>query len=277
MSQSPLHVKPTAPDANGRVIHVTPESAGWTYVGFDLHHLAVGQTLHGETAERETLLYLVQGTLTARAGGEDFGAVGGRMDVFSREKPSSIYIPAGMAWEITATSPLELAVCTAPGTPGRPARIIGPSDFALVERGQGANQRFIHPVLMEDSDFADSLLVTEVYTPSGHWSSYPPHKHDDDNFPAETHLEETYYHRINPSQGFGYQRVYTDDRSLDESIAFENGDLVMVPRGYHPCGAPYGYDLYYLNVMAGPRRQWRFHNDPAHDWIFQRDTPKKQG
>jgi len=271
MSRSRLHIKPSPPDANGRIIHVTPESAGWTYVGFDLHHLAPGQSLQGETAKRETLLFLVQGTLTARAGGHDFGSVGGRMDVFSREKPMAVYVPAGMAWQITATTGLELAVCTAPGKAGRAARVIGPDDFPLVERGRDANQRFIHPVLMEDADIADSLLVTEVYAPSGHWSSYPPHKHDDDNFPAETHLEETYYHRINPAQGFGYQRVYTDDRALDESIAFDNGDLVMVPRGYHPCAAPYGYDLYYLNVMAGPRRQWRFHNDPAHDWIAQRD------
>lgn len=271
MTQSKLHVKPSAPDANGRVIHVTPESAGWTYVGFDLHRLAPGQTLSAATGDREALLFIVEGKLKASAGGQDFGEIGSRMDVFSREKPYSLYVPAGSDWAVEATTAVELAVCTAPGKPGRPARVIGPGDFTMEERGRDANTRFIHAPLMESADIADSLLVTEVYTPQGHWSSYPPHKHDSDSFPAETHLEETYYHRVNPKQGFGYQRVYTDDRSLDENIAFNDGDLVMVPRGYHPCGAPYGYDLYYLNVMAGPRRQWRFHNDPDHDWIFQRD------
>jgi 5-deoxy-glucuronate isomerase len=85
--------------------------------------------------------------------------------------------------------------------------------------------------------------------------------------PEETQLEETYYHRLNPPQGFAFQRVYTDDRSINETMTVEDGDVVMVPRGYHPAAAPHGYDLYYLNVMAGPRRQWCFRNDPAHDWI----------
>jgi 5-deoxy-glucuronate isomerase len=109
----------------------------------------------------------------------------------------------------------------------------------------------------------------EVITPGGHSSSYPPHKHDRDAAPEETLLEETYYHRLNPPQGFAFQRVYTDDRSLDESCAVEDHDVVMVPRGYHPCVAPHGYDLYYLNVMAGPGRAWHFKNDPAHEWIIQ--------
>ena len=109
----------------------------------------------------------------------------------------------------------------------------------------------------------------EVVTPGGNWSSYPPHKHDQDNLPAESLLEETYYHRLNPPQGFAFQRVYTDDRSIDETMAVEDGDCVMVPRGYHPVGAPHGYDLYYLNVMAGPSRRWVFKNDPAHEWIVK--------
>ena len=122
--------------------------------------------------------------------------------------------------------------------------------------------------LMADQE-ADSLLVCEVITPAGHWSSYPPHKHDSDVPTKETALEETYYHRIDPPQGFAFQRVYTDDRSLDETVCVEDGDVVMVPRGYHPVGAPHGYNLYYLNVMAGPKRVWRFHNDPAHEWLMK--------
>ena len=105
-------------------------------------------------------------------------------------------------------------------------------------------------------------------TPPGHSSSYPPHKHDTDAVPLESSLEETYYHRIDPPQGFVFQRVYTDDRSLDETMTVEDRDVVMVPRGYHPVVVPHGYTSYYLNVMAGPRRVWHFHNDPAHEWML---------
>jgi 5-deoxy-glucuronate isomerase len=122
-------------------------------------------------------------------------------------------------------------------------------------------------ILPEDQP-AESLLVVEVKTPSGHSSSYPPHKHDRDAAPEETLLEETYYHRLDPPQGFVFQRVYTDDRSLDESHAVEDGDVMLVPRGYHPVVVPWGYRSYYLNVMAGPSRAWHFKNDPAHEWML---------
>jgi 5-deoxy-glucuronate isomerase len=115
---------------------------------------------------------------------------------------------------------------------------------------------------------ADSLLVCEVRTPGGHWSSYPPHKHDRDALPGESFLEETYYHRISPPQGFALQRVYTGDGSLDETLVVRDGDTVLVPRGYHTVSAPPGYDLYYLNVMAGPVREWAVANDPDHEWTL---------
>jgi len=114
--------------------------------------------------------------------------------------------------------------------------------------------------------------VVEVITPGGNWSSYPPHKHDRENLPHESRLEETYYHRLNPSQGYAVQRVYTDDRSLDEVMVVQDRDVVLVPEGYHPVGAAYGYDLWYLNVMAGPERIWRFHNDPDHAWLLAQPT-----
>ena len=138
-------------------------------------------------------------------------------------------------------------------------------------RGQGSNTRHVCDILPE-SQPAEGLLVVEVITPAGHSSSSPPHKHDsaDAGQPhAETVLEETYYHQLHPAQGFAFQRVYTDDRSLDESMAVEHRDTVMVPRGYHPCVAPHGYDLYYLNTMAGPERRWAFRNDPAHEWMLR--------
>jgi 5-deoxy-glucuronate isomerase len=138
-------------------------------------------------------------------------------------------------------------------------------------RGTGANTRYVCDILPQ-TEPAEGLLVVEVVTPSGHSSSYPPHKHDQDDVPIESSLEETYYHRLNPPQGFAFQRVYTDERDLDETMAVENHDVVMVPRGYHPVVVPYGYDNYYLNVMAGNKRTWHFKNDPEHDWIAVRDS-----
>jgi 5-deoxy-glucuronate isomerase len=134
-------------------------------------------------------------------------------------------------------------------------------------RGKEQNTRYVTDILPQDAA-AESLLVVEVRTPTGHSSSYPPHKHDH-AAPDETSLEETYYHRIDPAQGFVFQRVYTDARDLDESHAVEDHDVMVVPRGYHPVVVPYGYQSYYLNVMAGPERAWRFHNDPAHEWILR--------
>jgi 5-deoxy-glucuronate isomerase len=124
--------------------------------------------------------------------------------------------------------------------------------------------------ILPQTEPAASLLVVEVRTPPGHSSSYPPHKHDQDNLPHESSLEETYYHRLDPPQGFAFQRVYTDDRSIDEALAVEDHDVVMVPRGYHPVIVPHGYESYYLNVMAGPTRAWHFHNDPAHEWMLKK-------
>ena len=134
-------------------------------------------------------------------------------------------------------------------------------------RGIGTNQRFITDILPA-SAVAESLIVVEVKTPSSHSSSYPPHKHDEKSLPNESQLEELYYHRISPSQGWVFQRIYTADRALDQSVSAEDGDVVLVPYGYHPVVVPYGYHSYYLNVMAGPIRTWKFRNDPDHEWLI---------
>jgi len=169
---------------------------------------------------------------------------------------------------VTAETDCEIAICSAPAEGKLPARVIPPKDVETAERGKGTNLRHIRNILSEKAE-AESLLVVEVITPGGNWSSYPPHKHDQDDLPRESLLEETYYHRLNPPQGYALQRVYTDSRDLDETMAVGDRDVVLVPRGYHPVGAPHGYDLYYLNVMAGPTRIWRFHNDPAHEWLMR--------
>ena len=271
---SDLLVRPHA--SSGLVHDVTPENArtplspDWAYVGFALHRLNAGEAVAGETDGREAILVLVEGRAEIRVDGASFGELGERMDVFERLSPASVYAPSGAQWEARATTPLTLAVCTAPGHGGHSARVLDRP--ALTERGRGTNTRYIHNIAMENVDVADSLLVTEVFTPAGHWSSYPPHRHDEDDFPRMTYLEETYYHRLNPGTGFGVQRVFTDDRRLDETIAASDGDVVLVPRGHHPCAAPHGVDMYYLNVMAGPRRAWRFETHPDFEWLVARDA-----
>ncbi|MCT8328783.1 5-deoxy-glucuronate isomerase [Albidovulum sediminis] len=269
MSQSDLLRRPAG--TRGKVHDITPESAGWGHVGFSLYRLAAGETAAEATGGREAILVMVEGKARIAAAGQDFGELGERMDVFEKTPPHCLYVPNGSDWTATATTDCTLAVCTAPGRGGHAARRIGPDGITLTQRGIGANTRFINNIAMEAEDYADSLLVTEVFTPQGNWSSYPPHRHDEDDFPRMTYLEETYYHRLNPAQGYGIQRVFTEDGSLDETIAVANHDVVLVPRGHHPCGVPYGYEMYYLNVMAGPLRKWRFRNHPDHDWIYQRD------
>jgi 5-deoxy-glucuronate isomerase len=264
---SKLRVRPKA--KAGRVTHVTPQSAGWTYVGFDVHKLSPGAATEGRDSARECCLVLISGKARISAGGNDFGVIGERMSPFEG-KPASVYVPAGADWSVVADTAVELAVCSSPGKPGaRPARLIAPADCSQETRGQGSNTRYVTNILPETAD-ADSLLVVEVITPGGNTSSYPPHKHDQDNFPKETYLEETYYHRLKPAQGFAFQRVYTDDRSLDEAIVIEDGDVTLVPKGYHPVAATHGYDVYYLNTMAGPKKAWRFHNEPAHEWLVKK-------
>lgn len=259
------------PDADGLVHRVTPEDAGWNHVGFEVYRLRPGQTVERATGEREACLVLVGGRADVTAGGRTWAAVGDRDGPFEGKSPHSVYVPFRDRWRVAARGDhgVELAVCTAPGGGAFPARLIRPEDVAASSRGAGSNVRHVRDILPEGDPGAHSLLVVEVITPGGNWSSYPSHKHDVDDLPNESLLEETYYHRLNPAQGFALQRVYTDDRSLDASMAVEDGDVVLVPKGYHPCAAAHGYDLYYLNVMAGPKRVWRFHTEPAHRWLLR--------
>ncbi|MBS0365935.1 MAG: 5-deoxy-glucuronate isomerase [Proteobacteria bacterium] len=268
-----LLVHPHAPDATGCVLDITPASAGWQRVGFRVHRLRAGQVVRGGDTARESCLVVLTGVADVLVDGHRFSQVGGRSSVFQDTGPGAVYAPAGTRFEVSAATDVELAICSAPGESGRAPRAIGVGDMSTAVRGKGTNTRYIRNILPEEQS-ADSLLVVEVITPGGHWSSYPPHKHDTMAPGHETALEETYYHRINPAQGFAFQRVYTDDRDIDETLCINDGDVVLVPRGYHPVGAAHGYDLYYLNVMAGPRRNWVFRNDPAHEWLLR---PREAG
>ncbi|MRI33638.1 5-deoxy-glucuronate isomerase [Endozoicomonas sp. OPT23] len=260
--------RPTLPDQQGRIQSITPESADWKYVGFEVFQLKAGQSLEQLTVNNEVCLVLVSGKANVSTRNENWNQIGDRDSVFDQKAPYSVYIPPSDLFSIVAETDIELAVCKAPAEGRFPAKLILPEECEYQTRGTGTNQRHVCNILFNEGS-AESLLVCEVITPNGHWSSYPPHKHDQDAEPVETLLEETYYHKVNPPQGFAFQRVYTDDRSLDETMAVENNNVVMVPRGYHPVGAAHGYDLYYLNVMAGPKRNWVFKNDPAHEWIVE--------
>lgn len=267
---SDLIVKPITPTGNSSlVLAVTPESAQWDYVGFEVHRLAPGASLHSVTGEREVCLVLLSGRADVSTAEQSWQDIGQRMSVFEQVPPYSVYVPDGDKYELTARTEVEVAVCSAPGKGSHKARMIAPEHVGTETRGYGHIERRIHNILPEQEP-ADSLLVVEVFTPEGHWSSYPPHKHDRDALPDESLLEETYYFKVHPEHGFAMQRVYTDDRSLDETLVVRDGETVIVPRGYHPVAAPPGYEVYYLNVMAGPVRTWKFHNDPEHAWLMNK-------
>lgn len=267
MSDLLLHPA-SEPAADGTILDVTPASAGFRYVGFEVVSLTPGVVAQRDTREREVCVVVVCGTVAVVSRHGEWDELGGRADPWSGP-PDAAYLPPSTTFSVEAVGgKAEIGLCWAPAPGGgaRPRVLLG-AELEVESRGYGAQGRTVAPILMADRE-ADSLLVCEVITPGGHWSSYPPHKHDREDPPRETFLEETYYHRISPDAGFGLQRVYSDDRSLDETLSFSDRDCVLVPRGYHTVSAPPGYDLYYLNVMAGPVRQWAVANDPDHEWTL---------
>ena len=249
------------PDSTKRVLNVTRERAKWRYVGFEIVRLAAAEVVTRQTRDREACLVWLSGTASASAGRERWDRIGGRASPFDGP-PDALYVAPRTTVRVRARDDCDVAIGWAPAERGAATRRL---EGARVElRGADATQRTIHQILMEDRD-AERLLVTEVLTPAGHWSSFPPHKHDTDDPPNESYLEETYYFRMRDPRGFALQRVYTADRALDASIAARDGDLVLVPRGYHTVAAAPGYEAYYLNVMAGPRREWKITFDPDHE------------
>ncbi|WP_191487050.1 5-deoxy-glucuronate isomerase [Pseudomonas sp. FEN] len=260
-------------NAKGRTLVELPAGT-LEYVGFAAYRLSLGETLPVSAGDQELCLVLLGGRVGIKGeapgqGAFDWDNIGDRQSVFEDKSPYAVYLPPGSQAQVVALSDVQIAVCAAPGSPaaGHGPRLITPQSMKRSVRGKGANTRYVCDIL-PDTEPAHSLLVVEVRTPSGHSSSYPPHKHDTDDLPHQSFLEETYYHQVNPPQGFVFQRVYTDDRSIDQAMAVENSDLVVVPKGYHPVSVPYGYESYYLNVMAGPKRVWHFHNDPRHSWLL---------
>jgi 5-deoxy-glucuronate isomerase len=255
------------PARTGPQVHcITPQSAGWRYVGFEVLDLKPGERLERAEDAREQCLVVLSGRLSCAVDGAAPGVLGERAHPFAG-KPHALYLPPRARAVLIAQSACELSVCSAPAEGRWPARVIAPETVAEEVRGEGTNTRYVRHILPASMP-AERLIVVEVVTPGGHWSSYPPHKHDQAR-PGETELEETYYHRLSRPGGFAFQRVYTDDRSLDETMAVEDRDVVLVPRGYHPVSAPYGFDLYYLNAMAGPVRRWEISTAPGYEPLLR--------
>jgi 5-deoxy-glucuronate isomerase len=256
-----------SPDSSGRVNGVTPETAGWEYVTCTVYRLDVGQSVACAADDQERLVLVLEGRATVTAGERDFGEIGSRDTVFDGPPPPVVLVEPGLPVALTATSRALVVVASAVGGPVRRTACIGPDEILVEARGTGNTARRINHLLPPGTE-AGRLIAFEVFTPGGNWSSYPPHKHDTEDPPVESRLEELYLYRFAKPQGFAFQRVYTPDRSLDEALTPGDLDIVVVPEGYHLVGAPAGYDTYYLNVMAGPRRDWHFTVDPDHTWLM---------
>jgi 5-deoxy-glucuronate isomerase len=277
---SNLHRRLGTLSDQGDPVRLTPDSAGWNYTGLRVLKLAPGSSRVVHTGESEAFVLPLSGACTVRVDGYVFELTG-RDSVFTRVTDFA-YVPRDSAVELSTVDGIEVALPMARCTRRLEPRY-GPAENVPVEvRGAGQSTRQVTNFGTPDGwDHADKLNACELITPSGNWSSYPPHKHDEAS-ECEVINEEVYYFRIagrdgvTPSrEGFGLHRTYTSDGGLDEDVAVRDGDVFLVPRGYHgPCVAAPGYPMYYLNVLAGPAedRSMAFCDDPAHGWI--RDTWK---
>lgn len=237
---------------------VTPESAGWRYLSFGVR----GGSFEADSAEFELALVPLSGVFDVSCGAETW-RIGGREDVFAG-MPWALYLPRDSSYRVAGDG--ELAVCGARCEARREPRLVEPGDVEVEVRGAGNATRQINHLVKPEFP-AERLLVVEVFTPSGNWSSYPPHKHDEDNPPGEVVLEETYYFRTPAPEAFAVQRLYSPRHALDLTATVGDGDLLLVPYGYHTTAAAHGYDLYYLNALAGDRRSMAAADDPALAWV----------
>jgi 5-deoxy-glucuronate isomerase len=253
---------------------ITPQSAGWDFAGLRIADLPPGGRLAFETGDDEAVLLPLSGACAVSCPGHSF-TLTGRADVFSGPADFA-YLPRDCAAELASSAGGRFAIATAAAQRRLEPRY-GPAAGVRTElRGAGHSSRLVRNFCMPETFAADRLIACEVITPAGNWSSYPPHKHDEER-PGECVLEEIYYYEIAAGPrgaGFGFQRVYgTPERPADVLAEVRTGDVVLVPHGWHgPSMAAPGYDMYYLNVMAGPgtQRAWLACDDPAHAWV--RDT-----
>lgn len=248
---------------------ITPESAGWGYSGLRILELAPGESCSLATGEAEYLVLPLAGSCVVEVTGRTY-ELEGRPGVFGAPT-DFLYLPRDAEARIAGPGGGRFALPSARCERRLPVRY-GPAAEVPVElRGAGNCSRQVNNYCLPQTFDADRLLVCEVLTPGGNWSSYPPHKHDETRAGEESELEEIYYFEVTGDSGIAYQRVYgTDERPIEVLEEVRTGDAVLIPHGWHgPSMAVPGYDLYYLNVMAGPgaERAWLICDDPAHGWI----------
>jgi 5-deoxy-glucuronate isomerase len=237
---------------------VTPESAGWRHLYFGVRTGPFASA----TGDGEIALVPLSGRCRVEAGGGSW-ELGGRASVFAG-LPAALYLPRDTEYRVEAEG--EVAICGARCEHRREPVLIRPEEVEIEVRGAGNATRQINHLLKPEFP-AERLLVVEVFTPAGNWSSYPPHKHDEDKPPGEVVLEETYYFRTAAPEAFAVQRLYSPRHGLDLTETVRDGDLMLVPYGYHTTAAAHGYDLYYLNALAGDRRSMAAADDPDLAWI----------
>lgn len=228
---------------------VEPSDAGWSYVSFEVKTAAAGSTFELPADGHERALVPLSGRASAHgeAGRWEFG---GRRNVFDG-LGWCLYLPRDTAVTVEALADLEIAVAAAPATTRHKPVLVTPDDVNIELRGGGNASRQVGSLMLPDFP-ADRLHVIEVWTPGGNWSSYPPHKHERDR-EGEAQLEETYYYRLrDPENGWALQRVYSPERTFELTEPVRDGDLLLIPWGYHTTVAAHGQDLYYLNILAGP-------------------------
>jgi 5-deoxy-glucuronate isomerase len=222
--------------------------------------LAAGSRDEYTSPDEETVVVLQEGSGTFAVGGRDWRV--SRSSVFS-ERATAAYVPPGATLRVTAETPIEAVFVSAAARTGGEPALVGPDAVRVNARGKGSYSREVHDIFVTDPHVR-RLMVGETFNPPGNWSSYPPHKHDGRD--GEPKLEEVYYYRIDPPQGFGHQMLYTaDGESVTHTV--RDGDAVLLPYGYHPVSAAPGYRLYYLWAIAGAERKLALHEDPAHTWI----------
>jgi len=258
-----LLIKPTS--VSGETLLATPQSTGYQYLTLSIRKLLQGEKYQSETAATELGLVVLGGRCTVESTAGSWPNIGSRAHVFDG-LPTTVYLPIETEFTVSADTDCELAFCFSRAEERFPGRLVTPDYIEVEIRGGENATRQINHILKPEFP-AQRLLLVEVYTPSGNWSSYPPHKHDVHNPPDEVDLEELYYYKVDRPEGYAIQRVYTRDGRLDQTLTVRDGELVLVPEGYHPVVAAHGYNVYYLNALAGSARSMAASDDPDYAWV----------
>jgi 5-deoxy-glucuronate isomerase len=259
-----VHSVKLTPGPSGELLHLSRQSAGWEWMSFSVRCVTEGEVWENRSDSEERALVLLGGRCTVDWSGGP-RRIGKRANVFDG-LPYAVYLPAGYGARFTPETECELAVCSVPSSARLKPRLVTPQDVTVSLRGGGNASRQIVDVMRPEFP-ADKLMLVEVYTPGGNWSSFPPHKHDVHTPPGEVDLDEIYYYRMRQPAAYAHQRLYTKDGRRDVTLTLHDGDLVMVRDGYHPVVAGHGYDIYYLNCLAGSARLLANTEDDDHTWV----------